>query len=168
MRVTFFIFCAVLETACTQRIHIPSGYMANADPSQSSTADSVNSASAGAQWKNIAVLIDAQDLRRALRRESTLYVNVFDCSSPARGEVSTGSKYLGDVYPSNVAFDGINVNQERDRTLNLLDRRAGPVEIDAFVPDVFVKKLNKPCFRMTGASYLGWRIDSNIASLMNK
>src|SRR6266542_1116881 len=60
MRVTFFIFCAVLETACTQRIHIPSGYMANADPSQSSTADSVNSASAGAQWKNIAVLIDAQ------------------------------------------------------------------------------------------------------------
>lgn len=142
------IFCLILG-GCSVHVRI---LRASQSPAGTSDLQNIETIASGPQsqpWEKFTLAIKTDELVRVLEKESSIYINVFDCTSSSTR------------FPSVAFFRNISLDEEHGTALDAIERNPSEVTINGYAPSSFVAGLNSTCVRLEGGSYGGASLQSN-------
>lgn len=150
------ILCAITILICGCSINIP---IKSVTRERTTESDSLNIRNLGSypldrDYEAFSVRIDRQSLIDALELESTVFINIFDCTNTENN------------FPATAFYADIPLDEGYREAARRLAGSSGDVFLRGYAPAAFSQRMSATCVRLTGGSYLGRRIESTVTPVI--
>jgi len=150
MRYIAPLVLSIYLCGCSATLSIKSAFRETLTQGDLDNIRSLGSLPMDQNYEKYGVIVAAIELRAALSSESTIFLNVADCSN------------MSNDFPAVAFYSDIPLDEGYRAAIERLEGASGDITLIGYVPQTFSRRLRPACVQLSGGSYSGRRVTSDV------
>lgn len=131
----------IVVIACTADIQVTSASRELLVPADKRNIETLAVGSQKQKWDKFVLMVQKDNLLRALKNESSVYINILDCSDTTK------------KFPSIAFLGNIPLDEQHRLAVSALSSQPDVVAVRGYAPSSFVQGLSSTCVSLAGGNY---------------